>query len=282
VESNVFLLTLLIIGHITDEESPLRRLLLKGYAYKEVELLRVLFWVSRLTIMKRAWFRKPFYYLFAHFLGTRGVVCQAATLSEAHCFIDGLPDEYTLAVGPCRCRVGNRNCDHEIMTDIVIRSTASIWYKELFPNDYRVITKQEAKEICTKSRAAGMIQSIDRHLYFRGSENYFVVCNCCKESCVPIIAYRVFKDEPYAFYPSRSVSTVDETKCRGCAACIEACPFEERVLVSLEGRAAQNGGETAARVLNCQGCGLCADVCRAQATYMIPRETSPLSDVQPW
>ena len=60
-----------------------------------------------------------------------------------------------------------------------------------------------------------MIQCVDRHLYYRGSENYFVVCNCCKESCVPIIAYRIFKDEPYAFYPSRSVSAVDDEKCRG-------------------------------------------------------------------
>ncbi len=289
MELNAALLGLIVFGHITDEASPLRRLLLKGYASKEVELLKILFRVSRLSIMKRAWFRKPFYYLFAHFLGTRGVVCQAATLAEAHAFIDDLPEEYALAVGPCRCRVGNKNCDHEVMTDIVIRRTAPIWYKELFPKDYRVISKKEAKEICRTSRKAGMIQSIDRHLYYRNSENYFVVCNCCKESCVPIIAYRLFKDEPYRFFPSRSVSTVDEAKCRSCGTCIEACPFEERTLASGDGRAARSGGKTAARsskivarVLNCQGCGRCADVCQAKATFMIPREDSPLRDVKPW
>ncbi len=271
-------LSFLIIGHITDEASPVRRFLLKGYAYKEVELLRILFWVSGLPVMKRAWFRKPFYYLFAHFLGTRGVVCQATTLAEALSFIDGLSDDHAIAVGPCRCRVGNKNCDHEIMTDIVIRQTARIWYTDLFPKDYRVITKQEAKEICTKSRRDGMIQSIDRHLYYRGSENYFVVCNCCKESCVPLVAYRAFKDEPYTFYPSRSVSAVDEKKCKACGACVEACPFDERTLSSAEG----NGVTSAARVLNCQGCGLCADVCESGATFMIGREDSPLSDVRPW
>ena len=146
---------LLLIGHITDEASPLRRLLLKGYASREVDLLKVLFWVSRLAIMKRAWFRKPFYYLFAHFLGTRGVVCQATTLDEALSFIDDLPDEYDLAVGPCRCRVGNKNCDHEIMTDIVIRSTAPIWHRELFPKDYRVITKKEARRSAGSPGATG-------------------------------------------------------------------------------------------------------------------------------
>jgi NAD-dependent dihydropyrimidine dehydrogenase PreA subunit len=276
------LLTLIVIGHITDEASPLRRLLLKGYAWREVDLLRFLFWVSRRPIMERAWFRKPFYYLFAHFLGTRGVVCQAATLEEALAFIDDLPDEYDLAVGPCRCRVGNRNCDHEIMTDIVIRRTAPIWYKELFPADYRVITKEEAGEICRTSRAAGMIQSIDRHLYYRGSENYFVVCNCCKESCVPIIAYRLFKDEPYTFYPSRSVATVDEAKCAGCGTCVDACPFEERALLGNGSLRRGNGTTFVARVANCQGCGLCADVCEAGATVMIPRAESELREVRPW
>jgi len=282
MEYHVSILGFIIIGHIADEASPVRRLLLKGYAWREVDLLKVLFRVSRLSIMKRPWFRKPFYYLFAHFLGTRGVVCQASTLAETLAFIDGLPDEYDLAVGPCRCRLGNRNCDHELMTDIVIRRTAPIWYKELFPKDYRVISKNEAKEICRTSRGAGMIQSIDRHLYWRGSENYFVVCNCCKESCVPIIAYRLFKDEPYAFYPSRSVSTVDEARCRGCGTCVEACPFEERELVSIGSGRKDNGGTKAARVLNCQGCGLCADVCEAAAVSMIPREESPLRDVKPW
>jgi ferredoxin len=277
-------LSFIVIGHIADEASPLRRFLLKGYAYKEIQLLLVLFRVSRLSVMKKAWFRKSFYYLFAHFLGTRGVVCQAATLAETLDFIDGLSDEHHIAVGPCRCRVGNRNCAHEIMTDIVIRQTAPIWYEELFPKDYRIITKQQAKDICATSRAAGMIQSIDRHLYYKGSENYFVVCNCCKESCVPIIAYRVFKDEPYSFYPSRSVAATDENKCKACGACVRACPFEERALVPADGPEANgptiDGSKRVARALNCQGCGLCADVCEANAASMIPREDSPLRDVR--
>ncbi len=279
MEAILAALSLSLIGHITDEGSRLRRFLFKGYAWHEVELLRILFRVSRLSVMKKAWFRKPFYYLFAHFLGTRGVVCQATTLDEALSFIDGLSDDHAIAVGPCRCRVGNKNCDHEIMTDIVIRQSATIWYKDLFPKDYRIITKQEAKQICRKSRADGMIQSIDRHLFYRQSENYFVVCNCCKESCVPLVAYRLFKDEPYTFYPSRSVSTVDEKKCRGCGTCIDVCPFDERELVA--GRA-RNGKHRVARVLNCQGCGLCADRCEAKATAMILRSESPLRDVKPW
>jgi NAD-dependent dihydropyrimidine dehydrogenase PreA subunit len=254
--------TFYLFGHISDEDSKLRQFLLKGYAWKEVELLKILFSLSKQPIMKKAWFRKPFYYLFAHFLGTRGIVVMAATLDETIEFINNLPDEYKIAVGPCRCRVGNRNCSHEIMTDIVIRETAKIWYKDLFPQDYRIISKEEAKEICRTSRAKGMIQCIDRHMYFRKSENFFVICNCCKESCVPVIAYRVFKKEPYTFLPSRSIVKIDTGKCKACGKCVEVCPFDERELDKERGFVS---------VYQCQGCGLCVNACPEGSNSMVPR-----------
>jgi len=254
-----------LFGHIADEDSRIRRFLLKLYAWKEVELLKSSFNSSRLPIMKYDWFRKPFYYLFAHFMGRRGIVCQAATLEETERFIDSLPEGRQIALGPCRCRLGNKNCNHELMTDIVIGETAGIWYRDLFPEDYRVISKEEAKQVCRRSRREGMIQTIDRHMYYRNSENFFVICNCCKESCVPIIAYRLFKKEPYTFHPSRSVVQVSAEKCKACGKCIALCPFEERELVPGRGSAA---------VLNCQGCGLCADFCPEGANVMIARVTS--------
>jgi len=69
----------------------------------------------------------------------------AATLEETYKFIDELPKEHRMAVGPCRCRVGNKNCDHEIMTDIVIKEGVRIWQEDLFPEDYRLIDREEAK-----------------------------------------------------------------------------------------------------------------------------------------
>ena len=200
--------------------------------------------------MRQAWFRKPFYYLFAHFLGTRGVVCQAATLAEAHAFIDDLPDEYALAVGPCRCRIGNRNCDHEIMTDIVIRRTAPIWYKELFPKDYRVIfRKLEAKEICRTSRKAGMIQSIDRHLYYRNSENYFVVWDRCKESVRPDHRLPPLQGRAVPVLPLPLGLDGGRGKMpRPAARASRPAPSRNARLVSADGRAGRGGGETAARL----------------------------------
>lgn len=247
-------------------DSRLRYLLLKIYAWKEVDLLRLLFWVGHWRIMRYAAIRKPLYYLLLHFLGTRALVSQAATLDETYRFIDELPEQYSLAVGPCRCRSGNHNCAHAIDTDIVILQTATIWYRDLFPHDYRVISKREAKEICRQSRAAGMIQCIDRHMYFRDSTNYFVICNCCKESCIPLVAYRLFKQEPFRFLPSRTIAAVGPDLCQGCGTCIPVCPFEERVLDAHKGIAV---------VQNCQGCGLCVDVCPTGASTMVARERIP-------
>ncbi|MGE5262633.1 MAG: 4Fe-4S dicluster domain-containing protein [Acidobacteriota bacterium] len=243
-------------------DSRLRYRLLKIYAWKEVELLRLLFRVGHWRILRHAAIRKPLYYLFLHLLGTRALVAQAATLAEACEFIDALPDQFAIAVGPCRCRAGNHNCTHAVTTDIVIRETAPIWYRDLFPNDYRVIGKAEAKEICRASRNAGMIQCIDRHMYIRNSENYFVICNCCKESCVPLVAYRLFKQEPFTFLPSPSVVSINVDRCRGCGTCVAVCPFEERTLEAETG---------VAKVQNCQGCGLCVDTCPTGASRMIAR-----------
>jgi heterodisulfide reductase subunit A-like polyferredoxin len=101
---------------------------------------------------------------------------------------------------------------------------------------------------------------LDRHMYFRGSTNYFVICNCCGCSCLPIIAYRTFREDGYHYIPSVYRSVVDLEKCEGCSTCVEVCAFDERRL---------NGGK--AEVLSCQGCGLCVKFCPNQANSMVRR-----------
>ncbi len=110
-----------------------------------------------------------------------------------------------------------------------------------------------------------MIQCIDRHMYFRNSENYFVICNCCKESCIPLTAYRLFKREAFRFLPSRSVVSIDADLCQACGTCVEVCPFDERTLDVERG---------IATVRNCQGCGLCVESCPTGASQMIARAYS--------
>lgn len=241
------------------EESGFRQFMLKRYAWLEVRLLAFFYWLLRRPFMSKPLINRFFYYAMAKFAGERMVVSQVMTREEMLEFIAGMPEENRIAVGPCRCRLATHACDHPLETDIVIMTGTQIWL-DLFPKDYRVITKEEAQEIVRDCYELRLVPMLDRHMYYRGSTNYFVICNCCKCSCLPIWAYRTYKDAGYHFIPSVYRSIVDLDKCEGCATCVEVCAFEERRL---------SGGK--AQVLDCQGCGLCVKFCPNQANSMVRR-----------
>lgn len=241
------------------EESGLRQFMLKRYAWIEVRLLAFFYWLLRRPFMSNRWINRFFYYAMAKFAGEHMVASQVMTREEMLEFIDGMPGENRIAVGPCRCRLATHACDHPLETDIVIMTGTRIWL-DLFPKDYRVISGEEAKEIVKECYELKLVPMLDRHMYFRGTTNYFVICNCCKCACLPIWAYRTYKGAGYHYIPSVYRSTVDPEKCQGCATCVEVCAFKERNL---------NGGK--ARVLDCQGCGLCVRFCPNQANSMVNR-----------
>lgn len=241
------------------EDSKFRQFLLKRYAWMEVRLLAFFYWLLRRPFMSRPAINKFFYYAMAKFAGEHMVASQVMTLEEMLDFIDGMPDEHRIAVGPCRCRLATHACDHPLETDIVIMTGTQIWL-DLFPRDYHVISKEEAKERVKECYELRLVPMLDRHMYYQGSKNYFVICNCCKCACLPIWAYRTYKGSGYHYIPSTYRSVVDREKCQGCGTCVEVCAFEERRL---------EGGK--ARVLSCQGCGLCAKSCPNQANRMVKR-----------
>jgi NAD-dependent dihydropyrimidine dehydrogenase PreA subunit len=244
---------------LIEEESGFRLFLLKRYAWLEVRLLAFFYWLLRRPFMSNPWINKFFYYTMAKFAGEHMVVSQVMTREEMLEFIASMPEENRIAVGPCRCRLATHACDHPLETDIVIMTGTQIWL-DLFPKDYRIISKEEAQEIVKDCYEIALVPMLDRHMYYRGSANYFVICNCCGCSCLPIWAYRTYKDAGYHFIPSVYRSTVDLDKCEGCATCVEVCAFDERML---------NGGK--AQVFDCQGCGLCVKFCPNQANSMLPR-----------
>lgn len=246
-------------GIFIDEHSRFRLLLIKVFARVEVRLLAVFYWMLHQDFMEVAWVRKALYWSMAKFAGERMVVAQAMTRREMLDFIAGLPDSSTIALGPCRCRLATRACDHPLETDIFILTGAPVWLKA-FPRDFRVIDKEEAARVVSDCCDLGLVPMLDRHMYFRGSANYFVICNCCGCACLPILAYRGFKREGYHFIPSTQVSVVDPEKCRGCGVCVQACAFREREMA---------GGK--ARVIDCQGCGVCVESCPEGANRMVPR-----------
>ena len=250
--------------HFTDvfleEDSKLRRVMLKRYARFEVQLLRVFYWILNSPLMSNKWTRKGFYYCITKFMAERAIASQVMTLGEIERFIiDELPEDSRIAVGPCRCRLATRACDHPVETDIVILTGTSIWL-ELFPKDYRVIEKDEALRIVRECYEMGLVPMLDRHMYWKATSNYFVICNCCGCSCLPIIGMRTFKRDGYHYIPSAYRSVVDASSCKACGTCVEVCSWNERLVRA--GRA---------RVLDCHGCGQCVAACPNSANSMINR-----------
>lgn len=249
--------------HIGDriirEESPLRQALLKAYARIEVRFIRFLYWLENRTFMQSKWVKFAFYWGGGKLLGERGIVGTVKTLDEMEEFIGSLPEDSLIAVGPCRCRLATRACDHPLQTDIVILTGAPIWL-DVFPKDYRIIDKEEATGIVRDSYEQGLVPMVDRHLYFRGSANYFVICNCCGCSCILILGYRLLKEMGLHFITSTYVSVIDADKCEACGRCVEVCAFHERRIESGQ-----------ARVIDCQGCGLCVKFCPNGANSLVSR-----------
>jgi NAD-dependent dihydropyrimidine dehydrogenase PreA subunit len=244
---------------IIEEQNPFRLALLKSYARIEVQVIRLLYWLNTRKFMENKWVKTAFYWGGGKLLGERLIVGTVKTLEEMEEFIADLPEDSLIAVGPCRCRLATRACDHPLMTDMYILTGAPIWL-DVFPRDYHVIDKEEAIGIVRDSYEQGLVPMVDRHLYFKGNANYFVICNCCGCSCIVIIGYRTLKEAGLRLIPSTYVSVVDFAKCEACGKCVEVCAFHERSIDSGK-----------ARVIDCQGCGLCVKFCPNGANSMVKR-----------
>lgn len=177
--------------------------------------------------------------------------------------IDGL--DGPIAVGPCRCRVAHRSCDHPIDTDIVIRTGVDAWIRA-FPHEYRLISKEAAKRIIAECHRLGLWHMVFIHCPVTDEnrqENEYVICNCCTCGCVPYILNRELGQRMYPLLHGEYVARVDAERCTGHGVCVATCPFDAWALV---GGKAQISG-------TCFGCGRCAAVCPERAIEMVERNT---------
>lgn len=249
----------LILGHIiAGEYSPIRLFLLRIFArYIEVPLLHLTYLVCRGPLrfllklrITRLLLAYGIAYPMGHFVDTG----KPLPLTELEKLIEGL--EGKMAVGPCRCRIGHRACDHPLETDIVIRTGTDVWL-EAFPHEYRVIEKKEALDIVRECSRQGMFSMVFRHCMLGGAVNEYVICNCCTDGCVPYIANRTFGQDCYPLVKGDFRATVVPSLCVACGDCSRACPFGAREL--------RNG---ICQVIDCYGCGLCALTCAKGASQM--------------
>jgi hypothetical protein len=98
------------------------------------------------------------------------------TLMEAERIVDIARSVF---LGPCSCRREFHNCNHPVMSEIVLGNGSSEVYatrqKELRP-----VSKDEAKEILRQAHRERLTQSI-----MRCGDHFYAICSCCTCCCVP-------------------------------------------------------------------------------------------------
>jgi hypothetical protein len=113
----------------------------------------------------------------ANIYGKLGHSGYSLTLSEAEKIVDLAK---TVAVGPCSCREEFHNCDHPVMSEIVLGNGSSKVYADR-TDEFRSVSKEEAKAILRQARKDNLLQSI-----MRCGDNYYAICSCCTCCCVPL------------------------------------------------------------------------------------------------
>jgi hypothetical protein len=229
--------------------------LLKRYARHEVRLLSIFYQLLGSRAMRNTAVSEAVYWTLAYPSARWAIAGTPLAPTELPGFIG---DSARLAVGPCRCRLAHGGCDHPIETDIVVRTGFPIW-TGLFPGDYREITAGEALDICNSAHEKGLSQIAYAHLDIAAGGTYFVICNCCKDGCLPLLARAHYGGERIPFHRGKSRAYVETAKCERCGACVEICPFGQRSMAAAG----------PALVGSCYGCGLCASHCAAGVSSML-------------
>lgn len=86
----------------------------------------------------------------------------------------------SVSLGPCACRSVFKNCDNPIETEIIVGTGTNVFTEER-PEEYRLISKEEAKGILLLSRQRHLIPTI-----VRCRDSFYAICNCCPCCCVPM------------------------------------------------------------------------------------------------
>jgi ferredoxin len=128
----------------------------------------------------------------------------------------------------------------------------------------RAIERQEALDILSASREAGLVQIADNVM-----NRPTFVCNCCGCCCEQLQGanrWGIAAVNPSGFAPRRAAES-----CSGCSRCARACPVAaiEMVPQRQPGKP-KNGLVPAIDGERCIGCGVCASACQKGALRMEP------------
>lgn len=195
---------------------------------------------------------------------------EVLTLAEAQEMVGAILDAgYTVATGTCPCRRARNELSDDVPnnTDMVFGDWAEI-YLQNYPGLYHALDREEACALLEEFDRCGFIHQV--YGYNRREGAAYVLCNCDKSVCIPLLAQKTRGFE--AFRKGRSVAVVAVEQCKGvdeCGLCIARCPFEAR--------SAGQGGKVEVEVEACYGCGVCVAACSGSATALSRKEGAELA-----
>ena len=147
---------------------------LRFYARHQSYILRLYIGLARLTrlpllgrLVRRV----------ANFYAQRSHRGYRLTLAEAEQIIDAASN---VAVGPCQCRQVFGNCQHPIMSEIVVGTGATV-FSQARQHDFHPVSKEAAKELVRQCHRERLVTTI-----MKCREHFYAICNCCRCCCVPL------------------------------------------------------------------------------------------------
>lgn len=209
-------------------------------------------------------------------LASISVATTVVTHEEVVRFIEELPDDFAIAVGPCACRIhtakmlgpdardisaGNlefcRNTP--INVDIQIAKCGEK-FGEL--EEYKPITKKELLDLEAECFNMGLVANIYQMM---GGEAG--ICHCSSATCAPFLANEALNGKSSVIKKGKYVASTDKEVCNGTGNCVKVCHFKARKIVARNGKlfSTIDSGR-------CYGCGLCVDVCPEKAIFMTQRK----------
>ncbi len=169
-----------------------------------------------------------------------------------------------IAVLDCPCRAARANPCLPLDVCLIVGEPFASFVVEHHPRRARWVSAEEAVEILRAEDERGHAH----HAFFKDAMlgRFYAICNCCSCCCGAIEAHRHGTPMLAA---SGYLAQVNEGLCRGCGACVRACPF---AALTLQGGIARVDAEA------CMGCGVCSGRCREGALSLVrePAKGEPL------
>jgi ferredoxin len=155
----------------------------------------------------------------------------------------------------CPCRVSREEPCEPLDVCLIVGEPFAGFVAAHHPQRARWIEPLEAVDILRAEDERGHVH----HAFFKDAmlERFYAICNCCSCCCGAMQAHRTGVP---MLAPSGYVSQIDDELCVGCAACVEACPFEA---LSLREGVAVVDDEA------CMGCGICVASCTQGALALV-------------